>query len=482
MSSSPFSYSEKYSLPEYNYKSHPKASYEENSYKSASLHYIKKAFAWIFSVKPRSLNRSKFGVAFGYIFYIFKISIIMFFIFSKLGFFGSNSSKVESAPSIGPKQDTEKNVIKKIITTAASTSNSLFGMHTPRNMSRVFAHVNEQKPKDYWDWENTTIKYGDNSKYIVGDAVGRGKYSNVYKAKSPEYDFPLVMKVFKPERTKRIRREILILKNLKGGPNIIPLIDVIQDKEEGNPTLVFPYIDSENWKEEYPTFNIMQIKKFIFELLKALHFSHSKGIMHRDVKPHNVCIDKKTRKVWLIDWGLADFYHVGVKNNVRVASRYYKAPEQLVNYQLYDYSLDMWSLGVVVAGLIFKKEFFFKGDSDEDQLLKIMAVLGTDDLNDYINDYGIKLHPKIKRLIESYEFEKLDWSIFINEENRDLATKEAVDLVDNLLRYDHQTRLTAEEAMNHPFFNEVREGEGREDEDRKEDNPKNENYKEYKES
>jgi len=41
----------------------------------------------------------------------------------------------------------------------------------------------------------------------------------------------------------------------------------------------------------------MQIKKFIFELLKALHFSHSKGIMHRDVKPHNVCIDKKTRKV-----------------------------------------------------------------------------------------------------------------------------------------------------------------------------------------
>jgi len=50
----------------------------------------------------------------------------------------------------------------------------------------------------------------------------------------------------------------------------------------------------------------------------------------------------------------------------------------------------------------------------------------------------------------------LDWSIFINEENRDLATKEAVDLVDNLLRYDHQTRLTAEEAMNHPFFSKLK--------------------------
>jgi len=463
MSSSPFSYAEKYSLPEYNYKSHPKASYESKSLQKVSLHYCKKTLGWIFSLKPRSLNRTPFGIAFGYCFYVLKIFLVMFFILSKLGIFGSSNNttkeKIETQ-DMGPEKapPEQKNVIQKIFSTTASIpGNSFFGSNTPRNMSRVFAHVNEQMPKSYYDWESTTIQYGDNSKYVVGDPVGRGKYSNVFKCMSPDYDYPLVMKVFKPERTKRIRREILILKNLKGGPNIIPLIDVIKDKEEGNPTLVFPYIDSYNWKEEYPTFNIMQIKRYIFELLKALQYSHSKGIMHRDVKPHNVCIDKKSRKVWLLDWGLADFYHVGVKNNVRVASRYYKAPEQLVNYQLYDYSLDMWSLGVVLAGLIFRKEFFFKGDSDEDQLLKIMSVLGTDELNDYINDYNIKLNPKIKRLVESYDFEKLDWSIFINEENRDLATKEAVDLVDNLLRYDHQTRLTAEEAMNHAFFNEIRD-------------------------
>jgi len=161
MSSSPFSYSEKYSLPEYNYKSHPKSSYEHNSYKSASLHYIRKAFAWIFSIKPRSLNRSKFGVTFGYIFYIFKITLIMYFLFSKLGFLGGNNSKIEtSPPSIGPKQDNDKNVIQKIFTTAAAQSNSLFGNNHPKNMSRVFAHVNEQQPKEYWDWESTTIEYG----------------------------------------------------------------------------------------------------------------------------------------------------------------------------------------------------------------------------------------------------------------------------------------------------------------------------------
>jgi len=462
MSSAPFNYSEKYSLPEYNYKSHPKSSYESNSLKKISLHYCKKALFWIFSLKPRSLNRTKFGIAFGYIFYIFKITLIMYYIFSKLGFLGSSESKnnnsANSGSNIGPKPEpSHKNVLQKIFTTTSSAIPQESIFPRPKNMSRVFAHVNEKMPKDYWDWESTTLQFNDNSKYEVGEAIGRGKYSNVYKCKSPDYDYPLVMKVFKPERTKRIRREILILKNLKDGPNIIPLLDVIKDKKDDNPTLVFPFIDSHNWKEEYPTFDLHEIKRFIFELLKALQYSHSRGIMHRDVKPHNICIDKKTRKVWLLDWGLADFYHVGVMNNVRVASRYYKAPEQLVNYQLYDYSLDMWSLGVVLAGLIFRKEFFFKGDSDEDQLVKIMAVLGTDDLHNYINDYDIKLSSKISRLVESYDFEKLDWNIFINEENKDLAIKEAVDLVDHLLRYDHQTRLTAAEAMAHPFFDEVRD-------------------------
>lgn len=67
--------------------------------------------------------------------------------------------------------------------------------------------------------------------------------------------------------------------------------------------------------------------------------------MHRDVKPHNVMIDAKHRKLRLIDWGLAEFYHAGTEYNVRVASRYFKGPELLVNMRDYDYSLDLWSLG-----------------------------------------------------------------------------------------------------------------------------------------
>ena len=67
------------------------------------------------------------------------------------------------------------------------------------------------------------------------------------------------------------------------------------------------------------------------------------GIMHRDVKPHNVMIDHQQRKLRLIDWGLAEFYHPGQDYNVRVASRYFKGPELLVDYQVRSCEFDTFS-------------------------------------------------------------------------------------------------------------------------------------------
>lgn len=96
----------------------------------------------------------------------------------------------------------------------------------------------------------------------------------------------------------------------------------------------------------------MDVRYYILELLKALDFCHSRGIMHRDVKPHNVMIDHEKRQLRLIDWGLAEFYHPGTEYNVRVASRYFKGPELLVDFQEYDYSLDMWSLGCMFASMV----------------------------------------------------------------------------------------------------------------------------------
>ena len=94
------------------------------------------------------------------------------------------------------------------------------------------------------------------------------------------------------------------------------------------------------------------IADFHLEVLKALDYCHSMGIMHRDVKPHNIMIDHEKRQLRLIDWGLAEFYHAGREYNVRVASRYFKGPELLLDHQEYDYSLDMWSLGCILYIMI----------------------------------------------------------------------------------------------------------------------------------
>ena len=84
----------------------------------------------------------------------------------------------------------------------------------------------------------------------------------------------------------------------------------------------------------------------------GLAYLHKHYIMHRDVKPHNVMIDHEKRKLRLIDWGLAEFYHPYTEYNVRVASRYFKGPELLVDFQEYDYSLDMFSAGCLLGSLV----------------------------------------------------------------------------------------------------------------------------------
>ncbi len=72
-------------------------------------------------------------------------------------------------------------------------------------------------------------------------------------------------------------------------------------------------------------------------------------------------IDHKIKKLRIIDWGLAEFYHPEKDLNVRVASRYFKPPELLCGYRYYDYSLDVWSLGCMFAGIVIIKFIKWNG-------------------------------------------------------------------------------------------------------------------------
>ncbi|KAK6151160.1 hypothetical protein DH2020_016092 [Rehmannia glutinosa] len=239
--------------------------------------------------------------------------------------------------------------------------------------ARAYPDVNVIRPKDYWDYESLTVQWGEQDDYEVVRKVGRGKYSEVFEGVHTTDNEKCIIKILKPVKKKKIRREIKILQNLCGGPNIVRLLDIVRDQQSKTPSLIFEH---------------------------ALDYCHSQGIMHRDVKPHNVTIDHEQRKLRLIDWGLAEFYHPGKEYNVRVASRYFKGPELLVDLQDYDYSLDLWSLGCMFAGM----------------------VLGTDELNAYLNKYRLELDQHLAALVGRHS--RKPWARFINADNQHLAVPE----------------------------------------------------------
>ena len=324
------------------------------------------------------------------------------------------------------------------------------------SVSRVYADANESRGREWWDYDNLALQWGTQDHFEILQKVGRGKYSEVFEGvnmSTSTYD-KCIIKVLKPVKKKKIKREIKILQNLMGGPNVVQLIDVVRDPQSKTPSIITEYIDNTDFKVLYPTFSDYDVRYYIFELLKALDFCHSRGIMHRDVKPHNVMIDHEKRKLRLIDWCLAEFYHPHTEYNVRVASRYFKGPELLVDFQEYDYSLDMWSLGCMFASMIFRKEPFFHGHDNYDQLVKICKVLGTDDFQVYLDKYKIELDSHYDVILGRYP--RKPWSRFVTPENQHFVSDEAIDFLDKLLRYDHQERLTAQEAQNHPYFDPVR--------------------------
>ena len=165
--------------------------------------------------------------------------------------------------------------------------------------------------------------------------------------------------------------------------------------------MIYEHIPNIESKILFQRLTDLDTRLYLYKLLEALDYCHSHGIMHRDVKPLNIVINQDEHDLRLIDWGLADFYKPGQEYNVRVASRYYKGPELLVEDKLYHYSLDIWSLGCTMAGMIFRVDPFFKGSDNSDQLIKITKVMGTEDLHAYMRKYKLSMPAPIAKIIKS---------------------------------------------------------------------------------
>lgn len=115
----------------------------------------------------------------------------------------------------------------------------------------------------------------------------------------------------------------------------------------------------------------------------------------------------------------------------------------------------MWSFGCIVAGMVFNRLPFFRAHGNDDQLRVIVNVLGTTDLHRYIEKYNLKVNEALIASLGSCR--RRDWSEFASGIESSHICTELYDLLDNLLIYDHQKRLTAKECMQHPYFRVVRE-------------------------
>ncbi|CAF4752348.1 unnamed protein product [Rotaria sp. Silwood1] len=302
-------------------------------------------------------------------------------------------------------------------------------------------------------------------RYQELSSIGQGSYGTVILAKDKKTGRLVAIKrLLRPFQTvthaKRTYRELKLLIYLNHyDADVVQLYDVFtpEKKLSDFKTLyfVFNFVDYTLQKITKPRQPLSEdfIRQTIYCLLRGLKFIHSAGIIHRDLKPANIGIDK-VGNVAILDFGLSRIASDDIQTGY-VATRWWRAPEVIVNWERYNQKLDIWSVGCMMAELILLRPIF-RGRDHIDQLNKILDITGTPNiqtLNEICTaeprNYISQMTPKPKQDFNELFGYKYDLTGTVPISG---VSTEGVDLLDRLLSFDHRLRPTAEQALAHQFL------------------------------
>ncbi|EGR30417.1 protein kinase domain protein [Ichthyophthirius multifiliis] len=289
-------------------------------------------------------------------------------------------------------------------------------------------------------------------KYNILQEIGRGAFGIVSKAQNLEtQEIVAIKKMVQEYETWEECINLRELKSLKklNHINIIKLKEVFRVKKELS--FVFEYADRNLFKlyDNAKTEGITQlpentIKTIVYQITSALAYMHKHGFFHRDLKPENLLITSDNI-IKLIDFGLAREIRSRPPYTDYVSTRWYRAPEILLRSTNYNSPVDIFALGCIMAELYLMKPLF-SGTSEIDQLQKITSVLGTPQKSDWADGYILAS----QKHFNFPQYQQMQWSQVIPG-----ASPDAINLIQECIKWDPHKRITTAKILQHPYFNNV---------------------------
>jgi len=286
-------------------------------------------------------------------------------------------------------------------------------------------------------------------RYQYSTRLGEGISSVVFKALDRQRNEHVALKTIELENEEEgvpstALREIAILNRLHH-PNIIGLRDVVH--HEKKLVIALEYVKW-NLRQYCDQFELMPsiIQNIMRQLFDAINYCHENNVVHRDLKPHNILIGEN-QQIKLADFGLSRELGIYVRTcTSEVVTLWYRSPDVLCGNQHYGKSVDMWSLGCILAELASPEiSPPFSGSDPRDTLRKIFELLGSPTPDNWEQAETFENYAQITADFEHYEPEPL-------EEKYPKLTPNGLDLLLQCWRYDHTRRIKAPEAMKHPYW------------------------------